>query len=86
MRTQTVDAFQSDLGCCGATGPADWAGSTYANVDPSIPLSLTVSSKSNNAYKVPKSCCKDKDSVACELARNLKIADIVSPAIYNEVI
>ncbi|XP_035738180.1 CD9 antigen-like isoform X1 [Vespa mandarinia] len=84
VRTQTVDAFQSGLGCCGATGPADWAGSVYANFDSSIPLSLTVSSKSNNAYKVPKSCCKDKDSVACELARNLKIADIVSPAIYNE--
>nr|KAF7431510.1 hypothetical protein H0235_004434 [Vespula pensylvanica] len=79
-----MDAFQSGLGCCGATGPADWAGSFYANSDSSIPLSLTVSSKSNNAYKVPKSCCKDKDSVTCEVARNLKIADIVSPVIYNE--
>lgn len=83
-RTQTVDAFQSGLGCCGATGPADWAGSAYANFDPSSSLSLTVSSYANNAYKVPKSCCKVKESAACDEARNLKLAGIVSPVIYNE--
>ncbi|KAG7190024.1 hypothetical protein KM043_006174 [Ampulex compressa] len=83
-RTQTVDAFQSGLGCCGATGPEDWAGSKYARKDPSLPLSLTVSAEPNNAYKVPESCCKDKESSACTLARNIKVAGIVSPAIYNE--
>ncbi|XP_015181807.1 PREDICTED: CD9 antigen [Polistes dominula] len=81
FRTQTVDAFQSGLGCCGATGPDDWAGSKYAN---KYDLSLTVSSKSDNAYKVPKSCCMDRDSLICETARNFKLGDIVSPAIYNE--
>ncbi|XP_043501836.1 CD9 antigen [Polistes fuscatus] len=83
FRTQTVDAFQSGLGCCGATGPADWAGSKYAKYDSSIALSLTVS-KSDNVYKVPKSCCTDRDSVACNIARNFKLGDVVSPAIYNE--
>ncbi|KAI4497170.1 hypothetical protein M0802_007654 [Mischocyttarus mexicanus] len=83
FRTQTVDAFQSGLGCCGATGPADWAGSRYAKFD-SSGISLTVLSKSDNVYKVPKSCCVDRESVGCDVARNFKIGDFVSPAIYNE--
>ncbi|OAD59224.1 CD82 antigen, partial [Eufriesea mexicana] len=82
--TETVNAFQSDLGCCGAIGPADWIGSKYATKDPSIPVSLTVSGDANNVYKVPESCCKDKDSDACKIARNIKVASVVSPAIYSE--
>lgn len=81
-----MNAFQSDLGCCGAIGPADWIGSKYATKDPSIPVSLTVSGDANNVYKVPESCCKDKDSEACKVARNIKVASVVSPAIYSEVI
>ncbi|CAK9824393.1 CD9 antigen [Anthophora retusa] len=82
--TEAVDAFQTDLGCCGATGPSDWIGSKYATRDPSIPVGLTVSGDANNVYKVPESCCKDKDSTACKAARNIKVASIVSPAIYSE--
>lgn len=86
LDTQAMDAFQSGLGCCGATGPADWAGSKYATRDRSIPVSLTVSGDVNNVYKVPESCCKDKDSTACKESRNIKVASVVSPAIYSEVI
>lgn len=81
-----MDTFQSDLGCCGANGPADWTGSKYATRDPSIPVSLTVSGDVNNMYKVPESCCKDKESADCKLARNMKVASVISPAIYSEVI
>lgn len=81
-----MDAFQSGLGCCGATGPADWAGSKYTSKDSSLPLSLTVSNDANNMYKVPESCCKDKSSFVCNEARNMKIAGIINPAIYNEVL
>ena len=84
--TGTVDAFQSDLGCCGATGPADWTGSKYAASESSNPISITVSGDPNNVFKVPESCCKDKDSVACKAAQNIKVADVVSPEIYSEVI
>ncbi|XP_053977329.1 CD9 antigen-like [Hylaeus anthracinus] len=83
-QTQAVDAFQSGLGCCGATGPADWAGSKYATKDRSMPVSLTVSDDGNNIYKVPESCCKDKDSTACKLSQNIKVASEINPAIYNE--
>lgn len=84
--TETVDAFQSDLGCCGATGPADWTGSKYATSDSSNPVSITVSGDPNNVFKVPESCCKDKESAACKAAQNIKVASVVSPAIYSEVI
>ncbi|XP_012280819.1 CD9 antigen [Orussus abietinus] len=83
-RTQTVDAFQSGLGCCGAIGPADWAGSKYARKDSSGPLSLSVTPDSSNIYRVPESCCKDRTSVACNVARDIKFGDIVNPVIYSE--
>lgn len=79
-----MDVIQSDLECCGATGPTDWAGSKYANKDSSLPISLTVSSDAI-ILKVPESCCRDIGSTACNERRNMKIAGIVSPAIYNEV-
>ncbi|XP_043790444.1 CD9 antigen-like [Apis laboriosa] len=82
--TETVDAFQSDLGCCGATGPADWTGSKYATSDSSFPVSFTVSGDANNMYKVPESCCKEKNSVDCKAGQNIKVASVVSSAIYNE--
>ncbi|EFN69865.1 CD82 antigen [Camponotus floridanus] len=85
-RTQIMDTIQSGLECCGANGPADWAGSKYGSLskDPSLPISLTVSADADNMYKVPESCCKEIHSSACNESRNLKIAGIVSPAIYNE--
>ncbi|XP_043265448.1 CD9 antigen-like [Colletes gigas] len=78
---QAVDAFQSGLGCCGATGPADWAGSKYATKDPLAPVSLTVSGDAS-MYKVPESCCKD--STVCKEYQHIKVASEVNPAIYNE--
>ncbi|KOX79905.1 CD82 antigen [Melipona quadrifasciata] len=84
--TETVDTFQSDLGCCGATGPTDWTGSKYATSDSSTPVSITVSGDPNNVFKVPESCCKDKENVVCKAAQNIKVASVVNPAIYSEVI
>lgn len=81
-----MDAFQSDLGCCGAIGPADWTGSKYATSDSSFPVSFTVSGDANNMYKVPESCCKKKNSADCKAGQNIKVASVVSSAIYNEVI
>ncbi|XP_020288387.1 CD82 antigen isoform X2 [Pseudomyrmex gracilis] len=83
-RTEIMDVIQSDLKCCGATGPADYAGSAYSNKDSSMPLLLTVSSDPNNLYKVPESCCKDSNSIACKEGRSIKVAGIVGPAIYSE--
>lgn len=83
--TQAVDSFQSDLGCCGATGPSDWTGSKYATKDTSLPVSLTVSGDANNMYRVPESCCRVKDSADCAAAREIKVASEVNfHAIYNE--
>ncbi|XP_076651103.1 tetraspanin-8 [Halictus rubicundus] len=83
--TQAVDSFHSDLGCCGATGPSDWAGSKYATKDPSLPVSITVSGDANNVYRVPQSCCILKDSVECAESREIKVASKVNfYAIHNE--
>ncbi|KAL6263763.1 CD82 antigen [Pogonomyrmex barbatus] len=83
-RTQIMDSVQSSLECCGATGPADWAGSKYSTKDVSRSLSLTVSSNPDNMYKVPLSCCKNVNSTDCREGRNMKIAGVVSPGIYSE--
>ncbi|XP_076759683.1 CD9 antigen [Xylocopa sonorina] len=82
--TETVDAFQSELECCGATGPSDWIGSKYSTQNPSTPISLTVSGDVNTVYKVPQTCCKTRESNACKAARNIKVATTVSPEIYDE--
>lgn len=84
-RTQIIDTIQSSLECCGGNGPMDWAGSKYASKDPSLPLSLIVSNV-NNVFTIPESCCKDVGSIACNEARNIKIAGITSPAIYSTVL
>ncbi|XP_066599527.1 tetraspanin-1 [Prorops nasuta] len=80
-RTQTVDAFQSGLHCCGATSPNDWAGSKYASHG-SSQLGLTVTADASNVFSVPESCCKD--SSTCQFNRTFKLGDTISPAIYNE--
>lgn len=84
-RTQIVDTFQYELECCGATGPADWAGSRYANKDPSLPFNLTVSSVASIMYNVPESCCKMTDHDVCNDNRKMKIGGVVSSTIHNEV-
>lgn len=83
-RTQTVDAFQSGLGCCGATGPENWAGTEYARryfSDSTVAVSVN---DSKNDYRIPESCCKDKASMMCRITRNLKVGDFVSPAMFSE--
>lgn len=82
-RTQTVDAFQTNLGCCGATGPADWAGSKYARKDSDSTISLTVTTEAS-PYMIPESCCKDRGSITCNVARNVKVAGTIGAGIYNE--
>ncbi|XP_071569582.1 CD9 antigen isoform X2 [Temnothorax nylanderi] len=85
-RTQIMDTIQATLECCGANGPADWAGSKYASQESSqsqLRLSFGVSN-ANNVFKIPKSCCKDATSTACSEGRLMKVAGTVSSAIYSE--
>ncbi|XP_011304710.1 CD9 antigen [Fopius arisanus] len=84
-RTATIDAFQSNLGCCGANGPDDWAGSEYNTKGSTLSgLSVPVTSNGNNNYELPESCCKEKGSEACRRARQVKIGGFVDNAIYSE--
>ncbi|KYM81792.1 PREDICTED: CD9 antigen [Atta cephalotes] len=83
-RTQIMDTIQSTLECCGANGPEDWAGSKYGKQDSSqIRLNFGVSN-AENIFRIPKSCCKDTDSTACNQGRQMKVAGVVSSAIYSE--
>ncbi|XP_012532161.1 CD82 antigen [Monomorium pharaonis] len=82
-RTQIMDTIQNTLECCGANGPADWAGSKYSNQE-SSQSQLTFSVSDANTFKIPKSCCKDPNSAACNEGRQMKIAGVVSFAIYSE--
>uniref|UniRef100_A0A1B6LIB3 Tetraspanin n=1 Tax=Graphocephala atropunctata TaxID=36148 RepID=A0A1B6LIB3_9HEMI len=69
-RTQTFDAIQQGLGCCGANGPADWATSKFNKADQQG-LNLAVTSPLI-LHKLPASCCTlPEGSDECE---NLKTA------------
>lgn len=83
-RTQIMDTIQATLECCGANGPEDWAGSKYSQDSSQSRFTFGVSN-SNNMFKIPKSCCKDATSTACNEGRQMKIAGVVSSAIYSEV-
>ncbi|XP_063233863.1 CD9 antigen isoform X2 [Bacillus rossius redtenbacheri] len=65
-RTQTFDAIQQGLQCCGAKGPDDWESSRYnmANRDA---IERMVSSALNK-YRIPESCCVDPQSALCQSA------------------
>ncbi|OXU22247.1 hypothetical protein TSAR_004417, partial [Trichomalopsis sarcophagae] len=80
-RTQIVDSFQQNLGCCGATSPNDWAGSKFSSSDGSSEIFLTVSK--GTIFIVPKSCCKNETSFDCDTSRKIRIADILPSAIYD---
>ncbi|XP_048504772.1 CD82 antigen-like isoform X2 [Athalia rosae] len=80
-RTAAMDAIQSELGCCGATGPANWAGSQYMQKERPGVIDMAVTA-SDNVYRVPPSCCKDKESASCKL--EFKVGDQINPAIYSE--
>ena len=89
-RTQIVDSVQTAFGCCGATGPGDWAGSKYSRkngyLDQLSDKSLRVGvSDPENFYDIPASCCKIKNMDDCNRARRVKFADVVGPDIYNTV-
>ncbi|XP_025994109.1 CD82 antigen [Solenopsis invicta] len=86
-RTQIMDTIQSTLECCGANGPADWAGSKYSNqkIGQSSQSQLTFDvSNADNMFMIPKSCCKNANSEECISGVYAKIAGIVSSAIYSE--
>lgn len=80
-RTAAMDAIQSGLGCCGATGPADWAGSHYVQQDRSGVIDMSVTSD-DSSYRVPQSCCKDTKNSVCK--DRFKIGDKINSAIYHE--
>lgn len=77
-RTQAVDVIQTQLSCCGAAGPSDWADSDYNRAGVSDDsrsvidtLEIGVASVVG-AYSVPPSCCAPGvDSAVCEASRSV---------------
>lgn len=55
-RTQTFDAIQQGLGCCGANSPSDWVSSKFNNGGDKQGINLAISSPMT-LYKLPGSCC-----------------------------
>ncbi|XP_046670757.1 CD9 antigen [Homalodisca vitripennis] len=81
-RTQTFDAIQQGLGCCGANGPSDWATSKFNNADQQG-INLAVTSPLI-LHKLPASCCTLPEG--SEECQNLKtgIGMPESKDIYSE--
>jgi len=89
---QTFDLIQEGLECCGDQGPADWQRSVYNNFrslnTPEIGIPKSKGGSSVNLsgnFNVPKSCCKDPDSLECSgYIRNVDPSNINDQVIYTE--
>lgn len=82
-RTQTFDAIQKGLHCCGVTGPRDWAGSKFNKAGRSS-LNLGVTSELQ-VYSIPTSCCREgTDEEICKVAVSTGIGAQISNVIYTE--
>lgn len=84
-RTDIVDTVQSSFGCCGASGPSDWAASKYNkdNKDENDGLSFSVTANANR-YKIPQSCCINKESAICRGGPVASLGARFSSEIYSE--
>lgn len=69
--------------CCGASGPADWAGSKYNNPQTEN-LNLAISFP-EQSYKIPASCCSSVDAKECSEAQTAVASGPISKLIYPEV-
>lgn len=83
LKTQAFDVIQSELKCCGSDGPTDWAESRYNGAHENGVLDIGIRG-ATGTYKVPESCCKDKESTACETSRQVAVGAQLIGAIYTE--
>lgn len=73
----TFDRIQEELGCCGASGPKDWARSVFNIKDTTNNNDNNNWAGNNNnygSYKIPRSCCKHS-ATSCVVATELQITD-----------
>ncbi|ROT72465.1 putative CD81 protein [Penaeus vannamei] len=83
LKTQAFDVIQSELKCCGSEGPTDWAESRFNGADERGVLDIGIRG-AIGAYKVPESCCNEKDKTLCEATRSLSIGAQITGSIYTE--
>jgi len=81
LKTQAFDVIQSELKCCGSEGPQDWAESHYNGAEGSVREIGVLGSTAT--YKVPESCCVNRDNLICEGARSLALAGTLSGTIHK---
>ncbi|XP_067000703.1 CD9 antigen [Anabrus simplex] len=88
-RTDTFDAIQKGLQCCGAESYLDWKGSKFdkTNVDKQgvkNPIELAASAILP-IFNVPASCCRGKETdTSCILGRNVGYVARISGQMYSE--
>ncbi|XP_037086741.1 CD82 antigen-like [Pollicipes pollicipes] len=87
-RTEALDVIQSQLKCCGGTGPRDWAKSYYNNGDGNksgLELGIQGIASAVGVYKVPASCCNvQPDDPRCEAAQQVQLAGQLTDVISQE--
>jgi len=73
LQTQTFDAFQKHLECCGAEGPQDWQTSKYNNNTKVLDLAL---SSQEAIFVIPASCCKaNLSETVCKQETRRKVGE-----------
>jgi len=84
FKTNAFDIIQSQLQCCGATGPSDWAESRFNNADKKSALEVGVGTIMR-LYKVPKSCCKaGVDPTVCKTSIEVTMLASATSTIYED--
>jgi len=83
--TQTVfywDIFQSQLECCGYSGPIDWAYSSY-NGYQDITKEIGIGSQSSALpFTIPQSCCRNTEDPLCSSTITPKFKTVIDENIY----
>lgn len=83
QRTDSFDAIQKELQCCGADGPGDWSSSSWKGDESTLKLAPTAQLK---IYEIPKSCCNPifSEDICTEAVKVYDTAPITKKVIYSE--
>ncbi|KAG8196425.1 hypothetical protein JTE90_009055 [Oedothorax gibbosus] len=79
--TLSVDTMQQKLKCCGASGIGDWENSSFNSKNRESGL---LSLLQGVSYKVPNSCCVNKDSTSCDAATSIAAANTFTNSLFSD--
>jgi len=72
IKSNAFDLIQKELKCCGSEGYTSWSSSAYNGQQEGV-SAMEIGISAVSPFNLPKSCCIEPDSDACEAARKRSI-------------